>query len=217
MKLRTELLVYTALLAGLNLLLAFGAIGLFVRMGPAIERILRENVASIDAAEEILIEFATASGGMTPEGRGRVETALKTIRTNVTEADESPVIARIEQRLDGAARGDAEARTAVIEDLRRLIAINRKAMTAVDEEARRLGAGGAWAAVFVGALSFGLSLLVIVLLRRRLLEPLLELHAVLAAARGGDRFRRCRAFDAAIEVKQAAQSVNTLLDERIRP
>jgi methyl-accepting chemotaxis protein len=217
MKLRTELLVYTALLAGLNLLLAFGAIGLFVRMGPAIERILRENVASIDAAEEILIEFATASGGMTPEGRGRVETALKTIRTNVTEADESPVITRIEQRLDGAARGDAEARTAVIEDLRRLIAINRKAMTAVDEEARRLGAGGAWAAVFVGALSFGLSLLVIVLLRRRLLEPLLELHAVLAAARGGDRFRRCRAFDAAIEVKQAAQSVNTLLDERIRP
>lgn len=217
MKLRTEVLVYTALLAGLNLLLAFGAIGLFVRMGPAIERILRENVASIDAAEEILIEFATASGGMTPEGRGRVETALKTIRTNVTEADESPVIARIEQRLDGAARGDAEARTAVIEDLRRLIAINRKAMTAVDEEARRLGAGGAWAAVFVGALSFGLSLLVIVLLRRRLLEPLLELHAVLAAARGGDRFRRCRAFDAAIEVKQAAQSVNTLLDERIRP
>jgi methyl-accepting chemotaxis protein len=217
MKLRTELLVYTALLAGLNLLLAFGAIGLFVRMGPAIERILRENVASIDAAEEILIEFAAASGGMTPEGRKRVEAALGTIRTNVTEAGESPVIARIEQRFDGAAQGDAEARAAVIEDVRRLIAINREAMTAVDEEARRLGAGGAWAAVFVGALSFGLSLVVIVLLRRRLLEPLLELHAVLSAARGGDRFRRCRAFDAAIEVKQAAQSVNALLDERIRP
>jgi methyl-accepting chemotaxis protein len=127
------------------------------------------------------------------------------------------VIARFEQRFDGAAQGDAEARAAVIEDVRRLIAINREAMTAVDEEARRLGAGGAWAAVFVGALSFGLSLVVIVLLRRRLLEPLLELHAVLSAARGGDRFRRCRAFDAAIEVKQAAQSVNALLDERIRP
>ena len=217
MKLRTELLVYTALLAGLNLVLAFGAIGLFVRMGPAIDRILRENVASIDAAESILIEFAAASGGIAPEGRGRVDAALESIRTNVTEAEESPVIARIEQRLNGAAQGDAEARSAVIEDLRMLIAINRKAMTAVDQEARRLGAGGAWGAVFVGTLSFGLSLLVIVLLRRRLLEPLLELHAVLSAARAGDRFRRCRAFDAANEVKQVAQSVNTLLDERVRP
>jgi methyl-accepting chemotaxis protein len=217
MKLRTELLVYALLLAGLNLVLAFGAIGLFVRMGPAIDRILRENVASIDAAEKILIEFAAASGGIAPEGRGRVDAALATIRTNVTEAEESAVIERIDMRLDGAAQGDAEVRGALIEDLRLLIAINRKAMTAVDQEARRLGAGGAWGAVFVGALSFGLSLLVIVLLRRRLLEPLLELHAVLSAARGGDRFRRCRAFDAAIEVKQAAQSVNTLLDERVRP
>ncbi len=217
MKLRTELLFYAFLLAGLNLVLAFGAIGLFVRMGPAIEQILRENVASIDAAELILIEFAAAPGGLEPEGRERVVAALETIRTNVTEAEESPVIVRIEEQLNGAAQGDAEARTALIHDVGMLIAINRKSMTAVDEEARRLGAGGAWGAVFVGALSFGLSLLVIVLLRRRLLEPLLELHAVLSAARGGDRFRRCRAFDAAIEVKQVAQSVNTLLDERVRP
>ena len=217
MKLRTELVLYTLLLASLNLLLSFGVIGLFARMGPAIEQILRENVASIDAAQSILAELAQAPGALSEDARGRTSAALQTIRANITEAEETPIINRLAFTLPNAALGDPAARLLTVEALRELIRINRDAMVAVDLRARRLGSAGAWAAVFIGTLSFALSLLILSLLRRRLVEPLLELHAVLSAARAGDRFRRCRPFDAPLELKQAAHSVNLLLDERLRP
>lgn len=216
MRLRSELLLYTAVLAAVNLLFAFGAIGLFMRMGPAIERILEENVASIDAAEAILLDFAAYPGAVPAEHHPRIREAVARAASNVTEAAERPVTARIQQRLEPALGGDPAARTLLIEDLRQLIAINREAMVRVDAEARRYGTGGAWAAVAVGAASFLLSLLVTVQLRRRVIEPLNELHGVLGAARAGDRFRRCRGFDAAIELRQAGEAVNALLDERTR-
>ncbi len=217
MRLRTELLLYTLLLASLNLLLAFGAIGLFARMGPAIERILEENVLSIDAAEQILAEFATAPAEVPPEALKRISQELERAQANVTEPEEIPLLNQIKANLPAAGAGDSAARTAVLDGLRKLIAVNRQAMTKVDLEARRLGAAGAWAAVFIGGSTFGLSLLVVVQLRRRLLNPLLEIHAVLNAARRGDRFRRCREAAAAVEVKQAAQALNALLDERLKP
>ncbi|MCL4795979.1 MAG: hypothetical protein KJZ84_15570 [Bryobacteraceae bacterium] len=217
MRLRTELLFYTLLLASLNLLLAFGAIGLFARMGPAIERILEENVLSIDAAEEILAEFAAAPAELPPEAQKRVSEALERARANITEAEEIPLLNQIQTHLPAAGAGDSAARAAVLDGLRRLIAANRQAMTKVDFEARRLGTAGAWAAVFIGGSTFGLSLVVIVLLRRRILEPVLEIHSVLNAARRGDRFRRCRSVAAAVEVRQATEALNALLDERYKP
>jgi len=216
MKLRTELLFYTIGLAALNLLLAFGVIGLFTRMGPAIERILNENVVSIEAAEQMLAAFAAHPGELPAEARTRVNKALEAARANVTEAEERPVLDRLERNIGAALDGEAEARQVVLADLGALIDINREAMTVVDLEARRLGSAGAWAAVFIGALSFGFSLLVVSLLRRRLLEPLLEIHETLRAAQQGDRFRRCRGFDAAVELKQAGQALNVLLDERLK-
>lgn len=217
MKLRTELLLYTAMLALLNVMLAFGAIGLFMRMGPAIERILDENVASITAAEEVLAEFAVAPAELDATARARVHAAIERAAANVTEAEETAVIDAMRSQFDAAASGAGEARAELIRQTRALIGINRHAMTAVDNEARRLGAAGAWAAVFIGSLTFALSLLIVAQLRLRLVDPLLELHAVLTAARLGDRFRRCRAHVAPVELKQAAQALNTLLDERLKP
>lgn len=49
-------------LIGVNLLFAFACIGLFTRMGPAIERILQENMHSIQAAEEMLFILAGSNG-----------------------------------------------------------------------------------------------------------------------------------------------------------
>lgn len=217
MRLRTELLLYTAILALLNVMLAFGAIGLFMRMGPAIERILEDNVVSIAAAEDVLAEFAAAPAELDAAARARVHAAIRRASANVTEAEETAVIGAMNAQFDAAASGAGEARAELIRQTRALIEINRRAMTAVDEEARRLGTAGAWAAVFIGSLTFAFSLLIVVQLRRRLVDPLLELHAVLAAAREGDRFRRCRTHDAPVELKQAAQALNTLLDERLRP
>lgn len=213
---RRELLLTIGALVLINLVLAFGAIGLFVRMGPAIERILQENVYSIVAAEEMLAELAQAgSEPLSPEARARVQHALGNAKRNVTEEEERPVVAAIERAMPSAMEGEPEGRRLAVGSVRQLIQINRDAMRNVDREARRLGAAGAWAAVFVGFLSFLLSVFVIVRLQKRFVRPLVELHQVLEGAREGDRLRRCRLTDAPTEVIQVTQAVNRLLDERL--
>ncbi len=216
MELRRELLWTVGALAVLNLILAFGAIGLFARMGPAIERILDENVYSIVAAEEMLLELSHAGGApLTEDAEARVIQQLENAKRNVTEDAERPVLASLERSLPRAAAGDAEARREAVASARALIQINRDAMDEVDQDARRLGAAGAWSAVFLGFLSFLLSLLVVVRFQRRFVRPLVDLHQVLERAREGDRLRRCRVGDGPAEVRQVAEAVNRLLDERL--
>jgi hypothetical protein len=216
MELRRELLLGIGALVVLNMLLAFVAIGLFVRMGPAIEHILEENVYSIIAAEEMLAELAEAGGApVSAEARQRILEALERAKSNVTESDEVPVLRAIEQELAAALEGDAQARVAVVRQTGTLIRINRAAMHKVDGEAQRLGDAGAWTAVLVGFLSFFLSLVVVRRLRHRLLAPLVELHQVLEAVRHGEKLHRCRAREAPAEVRQVLESVNMLLDERL--
>jgi nitrogen fixation/metabolism regulation signal transduction histidine kinase len=216
MELRREFVLMIGALVLLNLSLAFGAIGLFVRMGPAIERILRENVYSIVAAEEVLAELADAGDApLGPEARVRVRRAVDNAKRNVTEAEERPVLATLERSLPSALEGERRGRSEVVWATRRMIQINREAMRNVDQEARRLGSAGAWAAVFVGLLSFLLSVFVIVRLQNRFVRPLVDLHQVLESARDGDRFRRCRLAAAPREITQVTQAVNRLLDERL--
>jgi nitrate/nitrite-specific signal transduction histidine kinase len=112
--------------------------------------------------------------------------------------------------------GDAEARREIVRHTQELISINRNAMEAVDEDARRLGSAGAWAAVAVGFLSFLLSLLAVSRLQRRVVLPLAELYQVLEGAREGERLRRCRTWDAPREIALVTSAVNELLDERLR-
>jgi hypothetical protein len=217
MDLRRELLSTIGTLVVLNLLLAFGAIGLLVRMGPAIELILQENVYSIVATEEVLAELADAGGAaLYEQARLRVQMSLDRAQKNVTEAAERPVLAALERALPGAMAGEAGARRQAVQAVRELIHINREAMRAVDEEARRLGSAGAWAAVLVGFVSFLLSLLVVVRLQKRFVRPLVDLYEVLEGAREGNHLRRCRISDAPREVSQVLLSVNTLLDDRLR-
>ena len=216
MALRRELLLTIGALVVSNLVLAFGAIGLFTRMSPAIEGILRENGYSIVAAENIVAEFADSGAApLTIDARSRVTLALEDAKRNVTESEERPVLARLERSLSDAADGDAAERRNVVAAAMKLIAINRLAMENVDREAQRLGDGGAWGAVFIGFLSFLLGALLVVRLQRRFVDPLLDVFEVLQGTRDGDRFRRCRAADAPHEVVRLAESVNRLLDERL--
>ena len=108
MELRRELLLTVGALVSLNLLLAFGSIGLLVRMGPAIERILQENVYSIVAAEEMLAELADSGGApLSGDARGRVQQSFKNARKNVTEPSERPVLDSLEGRLEEAMSGSS--------------------------------------------------------------------------------------------------------------
>lgn len=216
MELQRELLFTVGALVLLNILLAFGAIGLFVRMGPAIERILQENVYSIGAAEQILVELAESGDtAVSAERRRRIEDALQRAKNNITEAEEAPVLHAIEQRLRAVIAGERDAKVEAVREIWRLITINRNVVEKVGAEAQRLGVAGAWAAVFVGFLSFAVSLLVLNRLRRRFVVPLLELHEVFEAVHRGERYRRGRMRDAPGEVMQVIQSVNMLLDERL--
>lgn len=215
MELRRDLLIGIGALAVLNILIAFGAIGLFTRMGPAIGRILEENVYSLKASEEMLAILASLAGKPAePETRQDYLSALKRMRDNVTEADEAPVIERISARSQGTLEGDGPSLQESIRDLRLLGEINRQAMRRVDQEAQRLGAAGAWVAVFIAVLAFLLSALVVRRIHSRILEPFTDLYQVLEAARSGDPYRRCQSAEAPLEVKRIQQAVNALLDER---
>jgi nitrate/nitrite-specific signal transduction histidine kinase len=217
MELRRELLLTVGALVVLSLSLAFGAIGLFVRMGPAIERILQENVYSIVAAERVLSEFVEAEGKpLSVAARREVLEAIDKAERNVTEPEEQGVLASLRRELPQAMDGDRAARHQVVSDVHSLIAVNRTAMNEADEEARRLGRAGAWSAVLIGFCSFLLSLFVLVRLQRRLVRPLVELCDVLESAGGTQRLRRCRRPDAPAEVIQVTEAVNRLLDERLR-
>lgn len=216
MELRRELSLMMGGLVLLNVLLAFGVIGLLVRMGPAIEQILKENVLSIETAEEVLVVLAESeAGGVSEIGRFRIRDALERLESNVTEPGEGPILTSIEGGLGQALSGDVSARESLVRQLRELIRVNRDAMNVADARAQRLGRAGAWSAVLVGVLSFSLSLLVLGRMGRRLVRPLLELHAALEAARQGEHFRRCHAHQVPVEIRQVLDSVNSLLDERL--
>jgi PAS domain-containing protein len=216
MQLRREFLVGLGTLVTLNVLFAFGAIGLLLRMSPAIERILQENIYSIEATEEMLSLLVEASRQPSQEViLQQFEQALQRARNNVTEAEETPVLQMIQQHYRAAIRGDEQALGTVLRDLQRLIHINRSAMEATDKEAQRLGFAGAWVAVLVTLVSFVISLIVVHKLEERVLNPFVELYRVLQSILAGNPYRRCREIDAPEEIKRVLSSVNLILDERL--
>ncbi|MCB9869249.1 MAG: hypothetical protein H6836_07215 [Planctomycetes bacterium] len=215
MRLQSDLSVAVLGFVALNVGLAFAAIGLFLRMGPAAERILLRNDATIFAAEDILTVLAGRPGAIDdPDDRTRVAAAIERIASNITEDREPAVIEAIRQLVPAAVAGDATARNTLIVDLRRLIAINRDAMQRADREAQRLGRAGAWAAALVAIASLGLSLFLGRRLGSHVVRPVLELGRVLRAAQSGDRFRRCNLHPAPRELRDALVDLNRLLDSR---
>jgi len=217
MKLQTELTAVILGCVALNLILALAAISLFLRMGPAIERILLRNDSTIVACEEILEVMArTEDAGVTDADRDHIDAAIRRTRDNITEEGEGPAIEAIAEGVGPALGGDADARRALVDDLHDLIAINRGAMRSADQEAHRLGRAGAWVAAFVGLASLALSLFLCRGLGARIVRPILELRQVLVAAQTGDPFRRCAIRRAPPELKDTLNGVNQILDSRAR-
>ncbi|HSR52320.1 MAG TPA: hypothetical protein VLV83_15950 [Acidobacteriota bacterium] len=212
MELRRDFILTVGVLLAFNILLSLGAIGLFSRMGPAIERILQENVYSIEACEEMLSVLASHQGAVPQPDRNGFRQALRRARQNITESEETPILDAIESRAAAALGGNPQSTRLLVADVRRLIRINRQAMESVDQEARRLGTAGAWSAVFIALLSFAGSMALVRRLSRRVLTPLLELHNTLESVRQGDPYRRCHFSDVPSELRTALKDVNRLLD-----
>lgn len=215
MPLRRDILLPVLALVVLNVALAFGAIGLFMRIAPAVEQILRDNVVSMEAAESMLRVLAqghTEPGSRGAESFGR---ALSIARNNVTVAGEREVIQEIERLSPRALEGDSIARHQLIAELGKLGKLNHAAMRELDQRAHRLARAGAWAAVFVAVLALAINVIVIRTLERRVIVPLRELTQVLDAARQGDAYRRCVATEGPPDLRRALMQVNELLDERV--
>lgn len=197
----------------LNLLLVFASIGLFTRMGPAVDHILTRNDATIGAVEEILSTLVlTGSGAADAAHVTRVNSAFQRALDNITEAGEREVLERISPLLEPALQADLEARTRLVAELDQLSRLNREAMRRADAKAQRLGRAGAWAALFVGVATLALGLVLAQRLETRVRRPLQELRDTLVAAGAGDRFRRCGNFRASVELRQAMAAANQLLD-----
>ena len=212
---RRELQLGLGALMFFQIVLCFGAIALFSRMAPAIERILEENVYSIEAAEEMLAVLALSGNGPAGEAlRQRFENALQAARDNVTVEEETSVLREIERDGLRVLNGDRTALAGAVNSLRRLVQINREAMRRTHQEAQRLGTAGAWAVVLLAMAAFAVSVVVTQRVRSRILAPFDEIHAVLESAREGDAFRRCQLRDAPDELREVMRTINDLLDHR---
>lgn len=198
----------------LGVLLSMLAIALLTRMGPAIARILDENVYSIEAVEEMLASLAAApqSSPAESEARQRFEAALARAKSNVTEEDERPILDKLAAAYPACFEGDAQARAQAVEALRELGVVNRESMARADAHAKRLEEAGAWAAAFLGAIALGLGILVYRRLRLELEWPLDELRATLSRVRSGNQQVRCHTSRGPQELRQIAKDINWLMD-----
>jgi methyl-accepting chemotaxis protein len=200
-------------LVATNLVLAFAAIGLLMRMPPAISTILDRRDVSLEACEQMLAELATPASSRSLEDRSRRFTeALTRAEENVTEEEERSVVRDIHEGADDALLGDADAVLRELDAVQRLASINRAAMREAAEDAAALGSEGAWAVVLLAIVSFTVSLIFIRRLVDRMLAPLEELQETLSAAREGDVHRRSTAATAPPDLRAIMQDVNALLD-----
>lgn len=215
-EMKRDLLLGIGVLVAAQILLAFGAIGLLLRIQPVIDRILHENIYSIEAAEEMLLVLALTpeKGGADRELEGRFFGALARARDNVTLSEKPEILNRIEEGFRDSIGGGALPRARLVAGIEELSAINRRAMRQTRDQASRLSEAGAWAAVLMAVLGFAVGVVVLIRVDRRIAEPLDEIDAVLRAYRGGDAYRRCQFRDAPPELRELMGTVNDLLDRR---
>jgi len=216
MGIRGEFRLGLFLLTAALLATAVGAIALLDRIAPAVDRIVRENVVSLEAVEEMLTAVASLSvPGSADTAKRRFLVALAAAEENVTGEEEPAVLSELRRRADATFAGDSLALRQALAALGQLSAVNRQAVRDVEREARRLGSAGAWAVAALALAGFVASRFVARRFARRLFDPIEELGKVLEAAEEGNRFRRCRTAGAAKDVAETLQRVNRLLDARV--
>ncbi len=190
----------------LQLMTSVAGVALLGRLSPAIERILNENVASTVAVEDMLV--LTAGDGNPFE----FAEALGRARSNVTEPGEVALVDRIERAHQQVVAQVPGARAELLQALKDLGELNRRSIARANHQARELGLAGAWAMALLGFAGFLVSLAAYRRIERRLLAPIVEIDAVLAAVRAGDRYRRCGLSPTSVQGARAAENLNWLLD-----
>jgi hypothetical protein len=202
----------------LNLLMAFGAIGIFSRMSPAIANIISKNDRSLQSGEEMLATLALVNNTAQSNKKlkKKFSLALSKAINNITELKEKETLDTIEQNYENAFAFSAEAHKNVVNAILKLSKINRQAMSRADKNARHLGQGGAWGIVFMATVVFIAGIIFIRKLNQSLLKPVEEIKNVLVAHQGGENRRRCTAPDLSADMKAVFNNLNSILDKSIQ-
>ncbi len=201
-------------LVGLNLLMALGTIGILMRMSPAIAAIITRNEHSLQDCEEMLAALALAGDdlALNEKQQARFKVALNLAKKNVTEEGELAVVQKISSRGLAAFAGESKEREAIIADIVRLAEINRKTILQAEKRARQLSEAGVWGVVFMAICVFGVGLLFVRSLIRRVVRPIEELNTVIVAYRNGETMRRCTMANMPQDVRAVFSGINEILD-----
>ncbi|MFP4520713.1 MAG: hypothetical protein ACLFQK_01075 [Fibrobacterota bacterium] len=203
----------------LNILMAFGAIWVFSRMSPAIEKIIRQNEHSLHACEDMLANLAFASSGEEHRKKSRVsfEKALERASGNITEEGEYSKIKEISEYYLSAFEGNRKSIEKTVYSVKSLSQINRTAMKKADTNAQEFGNAGAWVIVFMASGTFIVGMIFLQNIGKNLINPLNEIHSVITEFNKGDTKRRCSYPDVPEETQLLFNEINKILDEYKEP
>lgn len=210
MKVQTEIRIGVGVLVVLQFLLALGAIGLLARMSPAVDDVVRENVVSVHSVEDML--GALLYDGGVAERIDEFTSALNRAKANITEDNERPVLEAVEELSHRYFAGDGAVLNDLVGRLKQLGDINRQAIGEASTTVRGTGVAGTWAAVLLALFGFGLSIVLVRRMTRRILWPLHELRETVAGYVRGNTMRRCIVMPAAAELGEVARGLNAVLD-----
>lgn len=216
MKLALSVKLGAWILIGLNLLMSFASIWIFMRMAPAIKVIIVQNDVSLKASEEMLAALSLGGGLKfdTSQQIASFRRALDRAKNNITEKEESNIITKITQGYENAFRGDPAELNRTVNAILELGEVNRGAMRRADGKAQQLGYAGAWGVVFMAVIIFLVGMIFLRKLKLNLSDPLQEIDSAVSAFRNGDTMRRCSMRRPPKAIKQLFTNVNELLDIR---
>lgn len=202
-------------LIALNLVIAFGSIWIFMRMAPAIEIIIEQNIKSLHACEEMLSTLVLVNQSEKDDKyfKDIFATALEQASQNITEKEEPTAIKAIRESYEQAFEENSEGIKKTVAAILVLSKINREAMVRADLKAKQFGNAGAWGIMIMASSVFLVGMLFMRGLKKSLLKPLEEIHSVTQAAKTGDNIRRCTGPDAPQDIKALYGAINDLLDK----
>lgn len=202
-------------LIGLNLVMAFGSIWVFMRMAPAIEIIIEQNEKSLHACEEMLSALVMANQSENEDGsiKKTFLDALNRAKSNITEKEEPIAIEAISENYTSAFEDNGDGIKKTVAAILHLAEINRDAMVVADWKARSFGNAGAWGIVFMASAVFLVGLLFMKGLKKSLVKPLEEIDSVVKAVKAGDITRRCTGPDVPQDIQVIFSGINDILDQ----
>lgn len=207
MEVRRDVLLGIITLVVFYIGLSFAAVGLQQRLEPTVTTIKDRNVVSIALASEFLAILEDGD-------HAQMRALADRLHTNVTEDGEAEITRRIAATVEGDVSKKTNEYQLLVKDLDALIGLNRQAMVEYSEQAFRLAQSGGWVLITLALLAIWASWFVVHRLQQRIVQPLERLAETMRHGRSGTTRMRAYAQYAAYEIREAADALNALLDDR---